>query len=183
MVTNRMTNAMPIYKVCDQWTVFIKIISVCIQMISAKPTYILNVQAQYISVKKLKNSGNLQVGFLSRAYTSTRGTIPSTVNSIIPGIKKLVKGELPMALTGIPIISPLGDSINTPPPPKAPTPKKPNRKIKKFRAFMRICLKSMVKSQRSEVKSFFHFNATRYTCLKPLNFLPLASYPLLLISE
>ena len=47
-------------------------------------------------------SANLLSGFLSKANTNRQGKSPKTVNKIMPGIKKLEKGELSNMDNGIP---------------------------------------------------------------------------------
>ena len=59
-------------------------------------------------------------------------TNPSKLNKIIPGIKKLLKGELSNIERGIPNILPEGEIINTPPPKIAPNPRNNNKKSSEF---------------------------------------------------
>src|SRR5450759_2267477 len=61
-------------------------------------------------------------------FVSPIGTNPSKLNKIIPGIKKLLKGELSNIERGIPNILPEGEIINTPPPKTAPSPRRDNKK-------------------------------------------------------
>jgi hypothetical protein len=64
----------------------------------------------------LNNSANLNSGFFIKAIDTPIGTIPRKLNKIIPGIKKLVKGELSNMDKGIPNKFPDGDIISTLPP-------------------------------------------------------------------
>ena len=93
----------------------------------------LNDHDQCMSLKKLIRSASIDPGFLSNGFTSIIGATPRTKNNIIPGIKKLLKGELSNTDKGIPINCPLGEIINTPPPPMAPNPRNANKKRRIFR--------------------------------------------------
>jgi hypothetical protein len=62
---------------------------------------------------------------------SNDGITPRTVNKISPGIRKLVKGEFFSSENGSPINAPVGEIINTAPPPIAPNARNPNT-IKKI---------------------------------------------------
>ena len=95
-------------------------------------------QAQYISVKKLNDSPILDCGLFINAHTIQQGIMPSTLNKIIPGIKKLVNGELTNIDRGIPNNSPDGEIIKTPPPKIAPIPRRHSKKSRMFRVIMRI---------------------------------------------
>lgn len=88
--------------------------------------------------RNLKIQQNLHTGFFIKANITQIGTTPRTVNKIMPGIKKLWKGELSIMDRGIPIISPVGEIINTIPPKRAPNPKKANKKSSKFRVFIKM---------------------------------------------
>ena len=65
----------------------------------------LNVHDQCISLNKLMCSASLDAGFFTNAMVSISGKIPRTENSIIPGIKKLLKGEFSNSDNGKPINS------------------------------------------------------------------------------
>ena len=74
-------------------------------------------------------SANIEVGFLSKANTNKPGTSPKTTNKIMPGIKKLLKGDLSKIDSGNPPNNfPEGEIINAPPPPIALNPTKANKK-------------------------------------------------------
>jgi len=60
---------------------------------SAKAIYMENDHAQYISLKKLKYSANLLMGFFINARHMRHGEIPKKRKRIIPGIRKLENGE------------------------------------------------------------------------------------------
>ncbi len=61
------------------------------------------------------------------------GTMPSTVIKIIPGNRKLLKGEFFSIDKGIPNKLPEGEMISTAPPNIAPKPRKASKKINRFR--------------------------------------------------
>src|SRR5580693_1300952 len=69
-----------------------------------------------------------------RANVSPIGIIPSTEKRIMPGIKKLLKGELSNIDRGIPNSLPVGEIIKTPPPKIAPNPRSPIKIKRIFRA-------------------------------------------------
>jgi hypothetical protein len=74
----------------------------------------------------------LYSGFLIKAAASTIGIIPSIVNKIIPGNKKLLNGEFSNKDKGIPNSLPDGEMINTLPPNIAPNPRNINKIISRF---------------------------------------------------
>lgn len=81
--------------------------------------------AQYISLKKLKYSANLLSVFLNKKYTNTLGISPKTVNNIMPGIKKSLKGDRAKMDKGKPPNNfPEGEIIKAAPPPTALNPRK-----------------------------------------------------------
>ena len=84
-------------------------------------------------MKKLNRSANFEAVFLYNALASSIGTIPSTENKMIPGIKKLSKGDLFNMDRDILINFPLGEIMKTPPPPIAPIPKNTNKPMRIFR--------------------------------------------------
>ena len=84
-------------------------------------------------MKKLNRSANFEAVFLYKALASSVGAIPSTENKMIPGIKKLSKGDLFNMDRGIPINFPLGEIMKTPPPPIAPIPKNTSKPIRILR--------------------------------------------------
>ena len=79
-------------------------------------------------------SANSFFGFFINAKTIAQGKLPRTRNRIIPGIKKLLKGEFSNSDKGIPNNFPSGEIINTPPPKTAPLPRNANKKRRIFRA-------------------------------------------------
>ena len=60
------------------------------------------------------------------------GANPNTINKIIPGIKKLLKGEFSNIDKGIPNSLPDGEIINMVPPKIAPNPRIANKKMRRF---------------------------------------------------
>jgi hypothetical protein len=80
----------------------------------------------------LNSSANLFCGLFIKAKINPIGTNPSTLNKIIPGIKKLLKGELSNIDKGIPNSLPDGEIINMVPPKIAPNPRSANKKIRRF---------------------------------------------------
>jgi hypothetical protein len=58
--------------------------------------------------------------------------MPRTVNKIMPGIKKLWKGECSKRNRGIPNNFPDGEAISTPPPKIAPDPSRANKSKSTF---------------------------------------------------
>jgi len=103
----------------------------------------LNVHDQCISLNKLIFSASLDSGFFSNAIISNNGISPRTENKIIPGKRKLSKGEFFNSDKGNPINSPVGEIINTPPPPIAPDARIPNT-IKKIFLMFTECALSLV---------------------------------------
>ena len=98
-----------------------------------------------MSLKKLKYSAILQSGLFINAHAVRQGKSPKTLNKIIPGIKKSLKGEVSKIDNGNPPNNlPEGDIINAPPPPMAPIPRNINKKIRIFLAFMIENWKSVV---------------------------------------
>ena len=81
-----------------------------------------------MSLKKLNFFANFESIFLNNALASRTGAIPSTVNKMIPGIKKLSKGDFSNNDKGIPINFPLGAIIKTNPPPIALRARNPIKK-------------------------------------------------------
>ena len=53
--------------------------------------------------------------------------MPSTKNKMMPGIKKLLKGDLSNMHNGIPNNFPLGEMMKITPPPMAPDTRKANK--------------------------------------------------------
>ncbi len=93
----------------------------------------LNDHAQCMSLKKLKNSAYLFAGFLSNAYIKTAGVIPRIKNKIIPGTRKLLKGECSKIDNGKPPINfPDGETIKAPPPPIALKARNANKIINRY---------------------------------------------------
>ena len=73
-----------------------------------------------------------QAGFFIRPNVSAQGTIPNSINKVMPGIIKSAKGEDWSNDKGISIKLPSGATISDPPPASAPKPRKANKKIKKI---------------------------------------------------
>ncbi|PSK83332.1 hypothetical protein [Prolixibacter denitrificans] len=92
-----------------------------------------NDHVQCMSVKKLILEARGDLGFLAKAKASKSGKIPSTVNSMIQGIKKLLKGEFSMRETDIPRASPDGEIISPKPPATAPMPRNIISEMSRFR--------------------------------------------------
>jgi hypothetical protein len=75
---------------------------------------------------------------------SSVGASPSTENKIIPGVKKLLKGDLFNIYKGIPINFPLGEIMKTFPPLIAPIPKNINKPIRIFREVLDFMILSSI---------------------------------------
>ena len=95
-------------------------------------------QDQCISLKKFKYSASADADFFKSAIISKHGAIPITKKRRIPGIKKLLNGDVSNIDTGVPSNFPEGDIINKPPPTIAPRLKKPSKNTKKFLVFISI---------------------------------------------
>ena len=80
----------------------------------------------------MNSSANLFFGLFIKASVNQIGTNPSTLNKIIPGIKKLLKGEFSNIDWGIPNSLPDGEIMNTAPPKIAPKPRIANKKIRRL---------------------------------------------------
>lgn len=66
------------------------------------------------------------------------GATPIKKNSRMPGIKKLLKGEVSNIDKGAPSKVPEGEIMSKPPPPNAPRLKKPSKNSKSFCVFILI---------------------------------------------
>jgi hypothetical protein len=105
-------------------------------MMSANAMYIEYDQAQYMSLKKFNDSTILYSCLFIKAQTIQMGAAPITLNKIIPGIKKFLKGEFSNNDSGIPNSFPEGEIINTPPPKIAPIPSMTSKNKKMFRSII-----------------------------------------------
>lgn len=127
---------------------FIKKPSTVIQMIKANAIYSEKAHDQCIVVKMFNLFATFQDHFVISANEIIKGNIPKMIRRMIPGMKKLLKGEFSSKVIDILIKPPLGSITNTNPPKTAPVPKRTCKKIRnlQLKGFLLVIFSTPISS-------------------------------------